>query len=206
MGVYATHVLPRLINIACSGDDADRERRLVVPHATGRVLEVGMGPALNLPFYDRANVEFVWGLEPNDGMRTLAEPRIEASGLEVRWLDLPGEEIPLDDDSVDTVVLTFTLCTIVDAERALGQMRRVLRPDGRLLFVEHGEAPDETVRRWQRRIEPIWTRVAGGCHLTRRIPDLISGAGFSLLDLDASYSPGPKVSGYHYRGTASVVR
>jgi len=161
-----------------------------------------MGPALNLPFYDRDNVELVWGLEPNDGMRKLAEPRIEASDLDVRWLDLPGEEIPLDDDSADTVVLTFTLCTIPDWERALAQMRRVLRPGGRLLFIEHGESPDESVRTWQRRIEPVWSRVAGGCRITRPIPDLIEQTGFSIDQLDAGYSPGPKISGYHYWGSA----
>lgn len=202
MGLYATHLLPRVINLACSGDDVEHERRRVVPHATGRVLEIGMGPALNLPFYDRDNVELVWGLEPNDGMRKLAEPRIEASDLDVRWLDLPGEEIPLDDDSADTVVLTFTLCTIPDWERALAQMRRVLRPGGRLLFIEHGESPDESVRTWQRRIEPVWSRVAGGCRITRPIPDLIEQTGFSIDQLDAGYSPGPKISGYHYWGSA----
>jgi ubiquinone/menaquinone biosynthesis C-methylase UbiE len=161
-----------------------------------------MGPALNLPYYDRGNIEFVWGLEPNPGMRALAEPRIEASGLDVRWLDLPGEEIPLEDDSVDTVVLTFTLCTIAEWEPALGQMRRVLRPGGRLLFVEHGESPDDSVRSWQHRIDPIWTRVAGGCHITRRIPELIEASGFSIVDLDEGYSPGPKISAYLYRGSA----
>lgn len=203
MGLYATHVLPRVIDLACGGDDVARERRRVVPHATGRVLEVGMGPALNLPFYDRTNVEFVWGLEPNDGMRRLAEPRIEESDLEVRWLDLPGEEIPLDDRSVDTVVLTFTLCTIPGWEEALGQMRRVLRPQGSLLFVEHGAAPEASVRTWQHRIEPIWSRLAGGCHITRPIPELIEQTGFAIDRLDAGYNSGPKVSGYQYWGSAS---
>ena len=202
MGLYADRILPRVIDLACRSGDIERERRRVVPHASGRVLEVGMGPALNLPYYDRGNIEFVWGLEPNPGMRALAEPRIEASGLDVRWLDLPGEEIPLEDDSVDTVVLTFTLCTIAEWEPALGQMRRVLRPGGRLLFVEHGESPDDSVRSWQHRIDPIWTRVAGGCHITRRIPELIEASGFSIVDLEEGYSPGPKISAYLYRGSA----
>jgi ubiquinone/menaquinone biosynthesis C-methylase UbiE len=203
MGLYERHVLPRVINIACGGDDIERQRRKVVPHATGRVLEVGMGPGLNLPFYDRAQVEFVWGLEPNDGMRTLAAARIEASDLEVRWLDLPGEEIPLDDDSVDTVVLTYTLCSISGWEQALGQMRRVLRPGGRLLFSEHGESPDESVRTWQHRLNPAWKVVAGGCHITRRIPDLIEQGGFDIEELDEGYLPGPKISAYHYWGSAT---
>lgn len=161
-----------------------------------------MGPALNLPFYDRSAVDVVWGLEPNDGMRKLAEPRIAASGLDVRWLDRPSEEIPLDDHTVDTVVSTFTLCTIADWERALAQMRRILRPGGTLLFAEHGESPDASVRAWQHRIDPLWTRIGGGCHITRRIPDLIGQTGFTIADLEQGYRPGPKISSYHYWGSA----
>ena len=116
-----------------------------------------MGPGLNLPFYDRSTVEWVWGLEPSEGMRRKAAPALAATDLDVRWLDLPGEQIPLDDDSVDTIVLTYTLCSIADWEGALAQMRRVLKPGGQLLFSEHGEAPDESVRRWQHRIDPVWT-------------------------------------------------
>ena len=202
MGLSERHVLPRVINLACSGDDTERQRRRVVPSATGRVLEVGMGPGLNLAHYDTSRVELVWGLEPNAAMRSLADRRIAASGLDVRWLDLPGEEIPLDDASADTVVLTYTLCTIADWERALGQMRRVLRPGGELLFCEHGEAPDEAVQAWQRRIEPVWKRLAGGCHITRRIPDLIELGGFRIDELDEGYQPGPKISSYQYWGRA----
>ena len=202
MGLYERHVLPRVINVACSGSDADRQRRRVVPAATGRVLEVGMGPGLNLAHYDTSQVELVWGLEPNTAMRSLADDRIAASGLDVRWLDLPGEEVPLDDASIDTVVLTYTLCTIADWERALNQMRRVLRPGGELLFCEHGEAPDEAVQAWQRRVEPVWKRLAGGCHITRRIPDLLGQGGFGIHELDEGYQPGPKISGYQYWGRA----
>lgn len=203
MGLYERHVLPRLINLVCSSGDIERQRRKVVPHATGRVLEVGMGPGLNLPFYDRSKVEFVWGLEPNTGMRSLAAARIEATELDVRWLELPGEEIPLDDESVDTVVLTYTLCSIAGWEEALGQMRRVLKPGGQLLFSEHGESPDESVRAWQHRVNPIWKVVAGGCHITRRIPDLIETTGFTIEKLDEGYLPGPKIGAYHYWGSAT---
>ena len=135
-------------------------------------------------------------------MRRKAAPAIDASDLDVRWLGLPGEEIPLDDDSVDTVVLTYTLCTIADPERALGQMRRVLRPGGRVLFSEHGEAPDESVRKWQHRIDPIWTRLAGGCHITRPIPQLIESGGFRLVDIESGYLPGAKVASYNSWGIA----
>jgi ubiquinone/menaquinone biosynthesis C-methylase UbiE len=202
MGLYDTYVLPQLIELACGGGDIAKQRQLVVPHATGRVLEVGMGPALNLPFYDRSKVELVWGLEPSEGMRRRAAPALEAADLDVRWLDLPGEEIPLDDHSVDTVVLTFTLCTIPDWQRALDQMRRVLVPGGRLLFAEHGEAPDDDVRRWQHRIDPVWTRLAGGCHITRPIPKLIESGGFEMVGVDSAYIPGPKIASYHSWGSA----
>ena len=203
MGLYDTYVLPHLINCACGGGDMERQRQKVVPQAEGRVLEVGMGPGLNLPFYDRDKVEMVWGIEPSEGMRRKAADRILQSDIEVRWLGLPGEEIPLDDNSADTIVLTYTLCTIPDWERALGHMRRVLKPGGQLLFSEHGEAPDESVRRWQARIDPIWTRVAGGCHVNRQIPKLIESAGFSIDTIESDYLPGPKVGSYHYWGVAT---
>ena len=202
MGIYDTYVLPHLIGLACGGSDVAKQREKVVPHAHGRVLEVGMGPGLNLPFYDRSNVELVWGLEPSKGMRRKAAAALQATDLDVRWLDLPGEEIPLDDHSVDTVVLTYTLCTIADWERALAQMRRVLNPGGRLLFSEHGEAPDEAVRAWQHRLDPVWTRLAGGCHIIRPIPKMIESAGFDLIEVEAAYLPGTKVASYHSWGAA----
>ena len=204
MGLYDTYVLPHLIDLACGSGDIAKQRSKIVPRARGRVLEVGMGPGLNLPFYDRSKVELVWGLEPSEGMRRKAAPALEATDLDVRWLDLPGEEIPLDDHSVDTVVLTYTLCTIADWERALGQMHRVLKPGGRLLFSEHGEAPDGPVRRWQHRIDPVWTRLAGGCHLIRPIPEMIESTGFEFVELDSAYLPGPKVSSYHSWGAARL--
>ncbi len=202
MGIYDTYVLPHVVAVACGTGDVAKQRRKVVPRATGRVLEVGMGPGLNLPFYDRAAVEFVWGLEPSEGMRRKAAPALEATDLDVRWLDLPGEEIPLDDNSADTIVLTYTLCSIADWELALAQMRRVLKPEGQLLFSEHGEAPDESVRKWQHRIDPVWTRLAGGCHITRPIPTLIESAGFELVEIDSAYLPGAKIASYHSSGVA----
>jgi ubiquinone/menaquinone biosynthesis C-methylase UbiE len=204
MGLYDTHVLPHLVGLACGSDHVAEQRRLLVPRARGRVLEVGVGPGLNLPFYDRSEVEVVWALEPSAGMRRKAAPTVATTELDVRWLDLPGEQIPLDDNSVDTVVLTYTLCSIADWQAALAQIRRVLAPDGRLLFSEHGEAPDASVRRWQHRIDPLWTRLAGGCHLTRPIPVLIESGGVEFVELDAGYLGGPRVSSYHSWGVATT--
>jgi len=204
MGFYEDRILPKMIDVACSSPPILKQREKVVPEATGRVLEVGMGPGINLPFYDAEKVEMVWGLEPSDGMRRKAEPRIANAPFPVEWLGLPGEEIPLDDDSADTVLLTFTLCTIRDFSTALAQMRRVLKPGGKLLFAEHGAAPDENVRKWQDRLNPLWRRMAGGCNINREIPRLLDKSGFQVEAVDAMYLPGPvKVAGYQYWGSAS---
>jgi ubiquinone/menaquinone biosynthesis C-methylase UbiE len=203
MGFYENRILPFMIDLACGSPVILDQRRKVVPEATGRVLEVGMGSGLNLSFYDPAKIEVVFGLEPSEGMRRKAAPRVEAAPFEVRWLDLPGEEVPLEDDSVDTVLLTYTLCTIPDHARALAQMRRVLRPGGRLLFCEHGAAPEPKTRRWQDRINPLWKRIAGGCNLNREIPRLIEEAGFAVQQVEAEYVPEtPKIAAFNYRGVA----
>jgi ubiquinone/menaquinone biosynthesis C-methylase UbiE len=204
MGFYENRILPRMIDTACGAGPILKQRAKVVPHAKGRVLEVGMGSAINLSFYNPEQVEMVWGLEPSEGMRRRAAPRLENAPFPVEWLGLPGEEIPLDDDSADTVLLTYTLCTIPDFKKALGQMRRVLKPGGQLLFSEHGEAPDESVRKWQDRINPIWKRIAGGCHINRPIPKLIEEAGFKIEDIDSMYLPNtPRIAAFQYWGSAT---
>ena len=206
MGFYENRILPVMINKACAGPPILKQREKVVPEAQGRVLEVGMGSGINLPFYDPSRVEFVWGLEPSEGMRKLAGERIAAAPFEVKLLDLPGESIPLDDHSVDTVLLTFTLCTIPDFRTALAQMRRVLKPGGKLLFCEHGEAPDDSVRKWQNRINPIWKKIAGGCNLNRPIPHCLTEAGFAIENLETLYLPNtPRIAAFNYWGRASVA-
>ena len=202
MSFYDDHVLPHLIHLACGTESIRRQREKVVPLASGRVLEVGMGSGLNLPYYDRDRVDLVWGLEPSAGMRRKARANLERAGIPIEWLDLPGEEIPLADASVDTVLLTYTLCTIPDWQRALEQMRRVLKPGGTLVFCEHGAAPDAGVRRWQRRIGPLWRRVAGGCHLDRPIPGCLAEGGFGIRDMESGYLPGPRFATFNYWGTA----
>ncbi|WP_372780795.1 class I SAM-dependent methyltransferase [Litorivivens sp.] len=204
MSFYEQHILPHVIDLACGDKVIMDERSSLLGAAEGRVLEVGMGSGLNLRYYNPDKVDFVWGLEPSEGMRKKARKNLARSPVQVEWLGLPGEEIPLDNHSADTVVLTFTLCTIPDWEAALKQMHRVLKPGGRLLFCEHGAAPDESVARWQDRINPVWKKVAGGCHLNRRIPELLAQGGFTIGDLQMDYLPKtPRIAGFRYKGYAT---
>jgi SAM-dependent methyltransferase len=203
MGFYDRHILPHVIDLACGAKPIGYQRRKVVPHAHGRVLEVGIGSGLNLPFYDPAKVEKLWGLEPAPEIRRMAERAAQGAPFPVEFIGLPGETIPLDDASVDTVVITYTLCTIPDAVAALGQMRRVLKPGGRLLFSEHGRAPDAAVRRWQDRLTPLWKRIGGGCHLNRDIPALLDEGGFAVDRLETMYVPGPRPMTFTYWGVAA---
>ena len=202
MGIYDRYLLPRLIDRACSMRLIGKQRALLVPAAEGRVLEVGAGSGLNFPFYDRERVEVLWALEPSEELRRMASAAGSAARLPVIFLDASAEEIPLDSSSVDTVLMTYTLCTIPDAVRGLREVRRVLRPRGRLLFAEHGRGPDRSVRRWQDRLTPPWKRLAGGCHLNREIPGLITGAGFHIEEMDAQYLSRPKAFAFNYRGSA----
>jgi ubiquinone/menaquinone biosynthesis C-methylase UbiE len=206
MSLYEQYVLPHLINCACGSPPILKLRSQLVPQAEGAVLEVGMGSGINLPFYDTSKIDYVWGLEPSLGMRNKAAKRLAQSPVKVRWLDLPGEKIPLEDDSVDTILLTFTLCTIPDTTKALAQMRRVLKPNGKLLFCEHGEAEHARVKKWQNRLNPVWSKLAGGCQLNRQISGLISEAGFAIERASSFYVPKtPRFAGYIYTGEARIA-
>lgn len=203
MSFYERYFLPHFINAACGSKPILKQREKIVPHAVGRILEIGMGSGINIPYYNPDKVEKLWGLEPSQGMRKKARARVAAAPYDLEWLDLPGEEIPLDSNSVDTIVLTYTLCTIPDGLAAVKQMRRVLKPGGRLLFSEHGKAPDEMVRRWQNRINPTWKKVAGGCHLNRDIPQILHEGGFNVREVNTLYLPStPKIAGFTYWGYA----
>jgi ubiquinone/menaquinone biosynthesis C-methylase UbiE len=203
MGIYDRYILPHVINLACGTPQVEAMRQLVVPRSRGQVLEVGMGTGINIPLYRPENIDFVWGLEPALGMRKLAEKRVAAAPFAVRWLDLPGEEIPLDDNSVDTVLLTFTLCTIPDWLTALRQMHRVLKPDGQLLFCEHGLSPHHNVQRWQHRLNPVWSKCAGGCNLNRPTAQYLRDGGFVIEELGEQYVEAtPKFAGYVSWGVA----
>lgn len=204
MSFYDDHILPHIIHIACGTKPILKQREKIVPQAEGRVLEIGMGSGINIRYYNPDKVEKIWGLEPSAGMRQKAKSRVEAAPFDLEWLDLPGEEIPLDDKSVDTIVLTYTLCTIPDWLSAVKQMRRVLKSSGKLLFSEHGKAPDASVKKWQDRINPLWMKIAGGCHLNRDIPELLIEGGFNIKEMDTLYVPStPKITGFTYWGYAS---
>ncbi|MBX3420314.1 MAG: class I SAM-dependent methyltransferase [Pirellulaceae bacterium] len=205
MGVYENWILPSLIDWSCSTQPLMNVRRQVVQRCRGTVLEVGAGSGINFPLYDPTQVQQVYALEPSASMRRKAvrKSRLPVGNSFVQWLNLPGEDIPLADSTVDTVLLTFTLCTIGDYAAALRQMYRVLKPGGQLLFCEHGRSPDAAVRRTQDRLTPIWRRLAGGCHLNRPIADLIRQAEFEITSQNQEYLPQvPRFAGYIYHGNA----
>jgi ubiquinone/menaquinone biosynthesis C-methylase UbiE len=206
MGFYEQHILPRFINCACGTKPIMKQREKVVPRASGTVLEIGIGTGLNLPYYDATRVERLIGLDPSEKSWELAGKRAAHVEFDVEFIGLPGEQIPLEDGSVDTVLVTFSLCTIPDPVAALHGMARVLRPGGSLIFCEHGKAPDANVCQWQDRINPIWRRIVGGCHVNRDIPQLLKVGGFDVVDMETSYLPGtPKFAGYNFWGSARVA-
>jgi SAM-dependent methyltransferase len=202
MGFYSERVLPRIVDSACAAASLHPLRRRVCAGAEGRVLEVGFGSGLNLPFYP-ASVTQVDAVEPSDVAWAIAEGRRAAAAVPVRRSGRDAQSLPFPDDTFDSAVSTWTLCTVPRVDEALLEIRRVLKPGGRLNFVEHGLAPDASVRRWQRRLEPIQKRIAGGCHLTRPVVDLLVVAGFEPGELDAFYEDGtPKVLGADVLGVA----
>jgi ubiquinone/menaquinone biosynthesis C-methylase UbiE len=192
----------RITEVALRGAEFDSARARVCGGLGGEVLEVGFGSGRNVPHYP-ADVTRVRAVDPATVGRELAAPRVAASAVPVEYVGLDGEELPVDDESVDHVLTTWTLCTIPDVERALAEMRRVLRPGGSLHFVEHGRAPDPRIARWQDRLTPIQRRVFGGCHLNRAIDHLIEGAGLRMADLDTYFARGPKPFGYMFEGVAT---
>jgi SAM-dependent methyltransferase len=204
--LYDRFILPKVLGCACSSSPIMRQRKKIVPRAAGRVLELGVGMGLNLALYDPNRVSAVIGVDPAAELRAvaLAAPRDPRLALTVE--DGDAQALPFEDKSFDTVVCTFTLCSVHTPAAALAEARRVLKPQGRLLFCEHGLAPDGGVAKWQRRIEPIWKRIAGGCHLTRPISGAIAAAGFRIDDLDSMYVPKtPKIAAWNEWGSANPV-
>jgi ubiquinone/menaquinone biosynthesis C-methylase UbiE len=201
VSVYSRHILPRLIDLVMRGKAQSEERAKLVPLASGVVLEIGSGSGLNARFLG-PGVSRVYAVDPSSALWQLGRGRLETAPAPVSFVAASGEAVPLREGVFDTVVMTWTLCSIPDAPAALAEIRRVLKPGGRLLFIEHGRAPDPSVRRWQERLTPAWRRVAGGCHLDRPIDALIAGAGFALTRVERSYGEGPRPFAYLYRGIA----
>lgn len=201
MGFYHDQILPRIVDLACGVKAARPLRARVCEELHGRVLEIGFGSGHNIPFYPEAVTE-VAAIEPSETAWKLARSRLDETPTPVLRSGLDGQSLPFPDDSFDSAVSTWTLCTIPDDLRALEEVRRVLEPGGELHFVEHGLAPDESVRRWQHRLEPIQKRLFGGCHLTRPIVERIAKAGFDVTEVDEFYDEGPKVLAAFSLGTA----
>lgn len=201
---YDRNILPYVLDFACGLKPIRAQRLQVIPRAAGRVLEVGIGSGLNLPLYDRSRVTSLVGVDPALQMHPLARQRSRQARLPVEMVGLSAERLPLPDASFDTVVCTYTLCSIPDPAAALDEMRRVLAPGGRLLFAEHGRSPDAAVARWQSRLQPYWSRIAGGCMLDRDVPGLLQAAGFRS-DMHAGYISGPKILAYNYWGEATAA-
>ncbi len=202
---YERHILPYLLDFACGMKAVGRQREKVVPLAEGRVLEVGIGTGLNMQYYDKSRVGKIIGLDPAIQLHRLALKRIDRAGLEVELVGLSAESIPFADASFDSVMITYTLCSIRDPVAALKEMRRVLAPGGKLIFCEHGRAPDESVRRWQKRLQPHWKKIAGGCHLDRNVPLLLNESGFLCEHIQTMYLPGPRPLTYNYWGVARAA-
>ena len=206
MGFYDRHIRPRFINCTCGAPPIAKQRAKVVPAAAGTVLEIGIGTGLNLPYYDVDKVTKIIGLDPSEASWKLADKRVAETGLEVEFVGLPEGEIPLADGTVDTIVVTYSLCTIPDPVAALRGMGRVLKPEGKLLFCEHGMAPDAPVLKWQNRLDGLWGKIGGGCHLNRDIPAVLAEGGFEVTALDSMYLPGtPRFVGFNFWGSAAVA-
>ena len=202
MGFYAKHILPRCLDAACGIGPISKQRGKVVPHAEGIVLEIGIGSGQNLPFYNPDKVSKIIGVDPDEYIWKRSAKRRADCEIEIERIGLSGEDIPLDKNIADTVVVTYSLCTIPDAVKALREMTRILKPGGKILFTEHGKAPDEAIHKWQNRIDPLWGKIAGGCRSGRDIPELFRQADLKFDKLEEMYIPGPKVLGYNYWGAA----
>jgi ubiquinone/menaquinone biosynthesis C-methylase UbiE len=201
MGLYQKLVLPRLIDVAMRNKEVAARRALLIPKASGAVLEIGIGSGLNLPFFPRAITRLA-GVDPSAELLSMARPKLAGVSFPVELFCRSAEDLAFDDRSFDTAVLTWTLCSIPHPQRAVAEIKRVLKRDGRLLFVEHGLSTDPKVQAWQHRLTPIWRHIGGGCHLNRKIDDLVSLAGFRIVELQTSYLSGPRPMTFTYQGIA----
>ena len=203
MSLYDKYLLPKFLNCACGSKPVEYQRKKVVPYAEGVVLEVGIGSGLNIPFYDKSKISKIWGLDPSEELSAMAKRVAEENSIDINFISGGAEEISLPDNFFDTALVTYTMCTIPEVIRANIEIKRVLKETGKLIFCEHGVAPDENIAKWQSRIDPIWGKFAGGCHLNRDIPSILEDSGFKIIELDQMYLPNtPKVARYNHWGFA----
>ena len=205
MGFYDKYILPTFLNCACGTKPMQYQRKKIVPFAKGDVLEKGIGSGLNLPFYDLDQINKIWGLDPSEELNSMAEKVARDIDIDVDLIIGGAEEIPLPENSIDTILLTYTLCTIPKVKDSIKEIERVLKPSGSMLFCEHGLAPDEKVAKWQQRLNPYWKKIAGGCNLNRDIPKIIQDSSFKITKLETMYLPStPKFAGFNYWGEVKV--
>tara|TARA_X000001036_G_scaffold165413_1_gene156887 strand:+ start:430 stop:1053 length:624 start_codon:yes stop_codon:yes gene_type:complete len=200
---YEKFFLPKLCDKCCSTKPINYQRNKVVPLAKGVVLEIGIGSGLNIPFYNKNNIEKIIGLDPSEELNFLANKVAKKNNIEIDFIISGAEDIALPDNSVDTILITYTLCSIPDLDNSMAEMKRVLKSDGKFIFCEHGIAPDQNIVKWQSRINPIWKAIMGGCNINRNIPKIISDGGFDITNISEMYLPStPKIVGYNYWGVA----
>ena len=200
---YEKFFLPKLCNKCCSTKPINYQRNKVVPLAKGVVLEIGMGSGLNIPFYNKNNIKKIIGLDPSQELNFLAKKIAKENNIGIDFIMSGAEEIPLPNDYVDTILITYTLCTIPDLDKSMNEMKRVLKSEGKFIFCEHGIAPDQNIIKWQGRINPIWKAIMGGCNINRNIPKIITDSGFHITNINEMYLPStPKIVGYNYWGVA----
>lgn len=200
---YEKFFLPKVCNKCCSTKPINYQRNKVVPLAKGIVLEIGIGSGLNIPFYNKNNIEKIIGLDPSEELNFLANKVAKKNNIEIDFIISGAEDIALPDNSIDTILITYTLCTIPDLDNSMAEMKRVLKSDGKFIFCEHGIAPDQNIVKWQSRINPIWKAIMGGCNINRNIPKIISDGGFDITNISEMYLPStPKIVGYNYWGVA----
>ena len=203
MSFYDKYILPKVLNCTCASKPIRYQRDKIVPLAEGVVLDIGIGSGLNIPFYNKSKINYLYGLDPSKELLDMAKPIAKENQMKIEFLQCSAENIPLPDKSIDTVLITYTMCTIPDVALSNLEIMRVLKDDGKLLFCEHGLAPDKNIAKWQKRINPLWGKIAGGCNLNRDIPKLITSSGFKISNMEEMYLPStPKFAGYNYWGVA----
>jgi len=203
VSLYDKYILPHLLNCSCNTKPFIHQRKKVRPLSTGNVLEVGIGSGLNLPYYQKDNIKEIWGLDPSEELLEMARKKAKVEDMDVQFLNAKAEVMELDDNYFDTVLMTYTMCTIPNLSQALSEIKRVMKTDGRLVFCEHGASPEQQVFKWQNRVNNVWSKIAGGCNINKNIPSIIESSGLIISQMETMYLPKtPKILGYNYWGSA----